>query len=149
MNDYRERFKGKTIYVIAGDSFTHNLASALSDLGLTVIGINALHHDQKTDSGNVDTLGALIETAGDIKNFTVCTKQPYIIIKELKRLRPDFLLTRHEGLTILGYKLGIPSTFEGDANISVGYDGLLRLGERLWENYITKKFNKNISHYNK
>ena len=144
---YRERFKGKTIYIIAGDSFTHNLASALTDLGLTVIGINALHHDQKTDSGNVDTLGTLIKTAGDIKNFTVCTKQPYRIVKEIKRLNPDFLITRHEGLTILGYKLGIPSTFEGDANLSVGYDGLIRLGERLWENYITRKFNKTIQEH--
>lgn len=147
LNEYRERFKGKTIYIIAGDAFTHNLANALTDLGLTVIGINALHHDQKSDSENVDTLGTLIESVGDIKSFTVCAKQPYLILKEIKRLKPDFLITRHEGLTILGYKLGIPSTFEGDANLSVGYDGLLRLGERLWENYITRKFNKNIQEH--
>lgn len=105
------------------------------------------YHDQKTDSGNVDTLGNLIEKVGDIDSFTVCTKSPYIIVKELKKLNPDFLLTRHEGLTILGYKLGIPSTFDGDANLSVGYDGLIRLGNRLWENYLTRKFNQNIQEH--
>jgi len=147
LNELRKKFEGKTIYIMAGDSFTHNLASALSDLGLKVIGINALHHDQKTDSGNVDTLGSLIDKVGDIDHFTVCTKSPYIVLKELKKLKPDFLLTRHEGLTILGYKLGIPSTFEGDANLSIGYDGLIRLGNRLWENYITRKFNQNISEH--
>ena len=147
LNSLRKKFAGKTIYVIAGDSFTHNISSALHDLGLEIIGVNALHHDQKTDSGNVDTLGALIKIAGDIKHFTVCTKQPYAIIKEIKKLNPDFLLTRHEGLTILGYKLGIPSTFEGDANLSIGYDGLIRLGERLWENYITRNFNKTIKEH--
>lgn len=147
LKEIRKKLEGKTIYVMAGDSFTNNLGAALTDLGLKVVGINALHHDQKTDSGNVDTLGDLIEKVGDIDTFTVCTKSPYIIVKELKKLNPDFLLTRHEGLTILGYKLGIPSTFEGDANLSAGYDGLLRLGNRLWENYITRKFNQNIQEH--
>lgn len=145
--EFRKKFEGKTIYIMAGDSFTHNLGAALSDLGLKVIGINALHHDQLTDSGKVDTLGELVKKVGEVDSFTVCTKSPYIIVKELKKLKPDFLLTRHEGLTILGYKLGIPSTFEGDANISVGYDGLLKLGNRLWENYVTRKFNQNIQEH--
>ncbi len=142
--ELRKQLEGKTVYVIAGDSFTHNISNALHDLGLTIIGVNALHHDQKTDSGSVDTLGSLIENVGNIESFCVCNKQPYQIVKRLRKLRPDFLLTRHEGLTILGYKLGIPSTFEGDANISAGYDGLLTLGKRLLENWQTRQFNKTI-----
>ena len=147
--ELRKELEGKSIYIIAGDSFTHNIASALHDLGLKIAGINALHHDQKTDSGNVDTLGGLIGNAGEIEEFCVCNKQPYQIVKRLMHIKPDFLLTRHEGLTILGYKLGIPSTFEGDANLSIGYEGLLSLGERLLENWRTRTFNKTIQEHSR
>ena len=119
----------------------------MKDLGLKIAGISALHHDQKSDSDEVNTLGELVKSAGEIDNFTVCNKQPYQLVKLIKKVNPDFLIIRHQGLTELGYKLGIPTIFEGDANYSVGYDGVIRLGNRLWEAYITRKFIQNVAEH--
>ncbi len=149
LNEYRDYFAGKTVFIMAGDTFAHNLANALTEIGLQVIGVNTLHHDQRTDSDKVNTLQELIKLRGDIQNFSVCNKQPARAVKKIIKLKPDFLVCRHQNLVELGYKLGIPSLLEGDANVSVGYDGLLRLGARLKEAYLTRKFNENIARHAK
>lgn len=145
LTELREKLQGKKIYIVAGDAYAQNLANAVKDLGLELIGVTALHHDQAADSKDVNTLEELVKSVGDVPNFNVCNKQPYEIVKILKNVHPDFLIVRHQGLTVLGYKLGIPTIFEGDANYTVGYDGVIRLGSRLWEAYLTRKFNENIA----
>lgn len=147
LEEYRNYFAGKTVYIMAGDTFVHNLANALTEIGLKVIGVTTLHHDQKTDSNKVNTLKELVKLRGDIENFSVCNKQPARALKKVLALKPDFLVCRHQNLVEMGYKLGIPSLLEGDANVSVGYDGLLRLGARLKEAYLTRKFNENIARH--
>ena len=143
--ELKEKLQGKKIYVIAGDAYTHNLANAVKELGLKIVGVTALHHDQRADSDEVNTLNELVGSVGEIENFNVCNKQPYELVKLLKGADPDFMIVRHQGLTVLGYKLGVPTIFEGDANYTVGYDGVVRLGERLWEAYLTRKFNENVA----
>lgn len=145
LEELREKLRGKKIYIIAGDAYTQNLANAVKDLDMEIIGVTALHHDQSADSSEVNTLNELVKSVGDVRNFNVCNKQPYEIVKILKDVHPDFMIVRHQGLTVLGYKLGVPTIFEGDANYTVGYDGVLRLGNRLWEAYLTRKFNENIA----
>lgn len=145
LKELKERFEGKSVYILAGDAYTYNLSNLVKDLGLKIAGVTALHHDQKADSGEVNILEKLVESAGDIQNFNVCNKQPYEVVKIIKKINPDYLIVRHQGLTVLGYKLGIPTIFEGDANYSIGYDGVIRLGNRLWEAYLTRKFNENVA----
>lgn len=147
IDEIREKLKGKKVYIFAGDSFAHSLANISLDLGLDLLGITTLHHDQKTDGDveGLDTLSHLIESKGDVKNFTVCNKQPYQVVKILKKLKPDLLIVRHANMTILGTKLGIPTVLEGDANISAGYDGVAKLGNRLYEVMQTKKILENIA----
>ncbi|WP_010256260.1 nitrogenase component 1 [Treponema primitia] len=137
---YKEKLKGKKVYVVSGDSFAHNLANIGKSLGLELVGATSLHHDLKTDNpDSVNTLSALIETNGDIPNFSVCNMQPYQITKILQRLKPDLLVCRHGGLTTLGSKLGIPAILEGDANYSIGYEGVVKMGRRFYEALRTKK----------
>ncbi|MBQ7265727.1 MAG: nitrogenase [Firmicutes bacterium] len=144
----KEKLQGKSVYVIMGDSFAHNMANIVKDLGLKIAGVTALHHDQHTDSDKqVNTLQELVTSNGNIENFSVCNSQPYQIIKILKKVKPDFLLIRHEHLTTLGTKLGIPTFFAGDANITVGYDGVIKLGESLYEALRTKKLIDNIAEH--
>ncbi len=145
LEELKKKLSGKKVYVIAGDAYTHNLANAVKDLGLEVAGVTALHHDQRSDSDEVNTLNSLVNSIGEIRNFNVCNKQPYELVKLLKNANPDYLIVRHQGLTVLGYKLGIPTIFEGDANYTIGYDGVIRLGNRLWEAYQTRKFNETIA----
>jgi nitrogenase molybdenum-iron protein alpha chain len=148
LQELRTKLQGKRLYVVSGDSFAHNLANIGKSLGLELAGATSLHHDLKTDNPeSVNTLNALIETNGDIPNFSVCNMQPYQVIKILERLKPDLLVCRHMGLTGLGSKLGIPTLFEGDANYSIGYEGVVKFGRRIYEALQTKKLVENISRH--
>ncbi|MDR2743521.1 MAG: nitrogenase [Treponema sp.] len=146
IEDLREKLGGKKLYITAGDSFGHNLGNVARSLGVELAGITTLHHDLLTDNpASVNSMEALVETAGDIRNFTICNLQPYQIIKILQKLKPDFLLCRHNGMNAMGAKIGIPTLFEGDANFSCGYQGIVRLGRRLYEALQTRKLVENIA----
>jgi nitrogenase molybdenum-iron protein alpha chain len=146
--ELREKLQGKRLYVVSGDSFAHNLANIGKSLGLELAGATSLHHDLRTDNpASVNTLNALIETNGDIPNFSVCNMQPYQVIKILKKLKPDLLICRHMGLTGLGSKLGIPTLFEGDANYSIGYEGVVKMGRRIYEALQTRNFVDTIARH--
>jgi len=151
LNQLRNRLKGKKLYVISGDSFAHNIANVGKDLGLEIIGANTLHHDQHTDvEGQPNTLNSLIESnGGDIPNFSVCNKQPYQLIKILQKLKPDIVIVRHNGLTTLATRIGIPVILEGDANYSIGYEGVIRMGRRIDEAIRTRKLALNIAKHSK
>lgn len=146
----RDRLAGRRVYIFAGDSYAHSISNMLLDLGLEVVGVTTFHHDQTTDSGlaETDSLGQLIAAKGDIDNFSVCDKQPYQVVKVLQNLRPDLLIVRHTNMAVIGAKLGIPTIQDGDVNISAGYDGLIKLGERLLTAWRTRRIFHNIAkHY--
>ncbi|MCR5126134.1 MAG: nitrogenase [Treponema sp.] len=141
----RNFFKGKKVYIFSGAAYAHNMASVCHDLGLEVIGITTYHHDQNYDTKDINTVKFMTDTIGNVPNYTICNKQPYQVIKFLSKLDPDFLIVRHQALTVLGYKLGIPSIMEGDSNKCVGYDGIIELGQRIQKILKTRKLYKNIA----
>jgi nitrogenase molybdenum-iron protein alpha chain len=148
IEELKIKLAGKKLFITAGDAFGHNLANVALSLGINLVGINSLHHDLQTDNPqSVNSMDALVETHGDIPNFTVCNLQPYQIIKFLKRADPDLLICRHPGLNAVGSKIGIPTLFEGDANYSSGYAGVVRLGRRLYEAFQTRKLVANIARH--
>jgi nitrogenase molybdenum-iron protein alpha chain len=148
IEELRQKLSGKRLYVVSGDSFAHNLANIGKSLGLELAGATALHHDLRTDNPeSINTLNALIMSNGDIPNFTVCNMQPYQVVKILRKLKPDLLICRHMGLTGIGSKLGIPTLFEGDANYSIGYEGVVKMGRRIYEALQTKKLVENIARH--
>jgi nitrogenase molybdenum-iron protein alpha chain len=148
LEDLREKLGGKKLYVFSGDSYAHNLANVGRCLGLEIVGITALHHDQLTDNPeSINSLNALIGSKGDVPNFSICNMQPHQVIKILQKLHPDVLLCRHPGLAAVGSKLGIPSLHEGDTNYSVGYLGTVRMGKRIYEAIQTKKLVENVARH--
>jgi nitrogenase molybdenum-iron protein alpha chain len=147
--ELKKQLEGKTLYVVAGDAYAHNLLNLTKDLGVKLIGATTLHHDQKADSDEIDSLGNLVNSINDLSNFNVCNKQPYEVLKILRNLKPDLLIVRHQGLGELGTKLGIPVIFEGDANYSIGYDGVVRMGKRLLEAVKTRKFYETVGRHTK
>ncbi len=66
------------------------------------------------------------------------------MVNMLNRLRPDVLLARHGGMTLWGAKLGIPALLIGDEHLGMGYEGLLRYGERILETIENDEFVKNL-----
>ena len=149
IEEYKKVLKGKKAYIYAGDSYSHNLSNMVKDIGMEIVGVTTLHHDQNTDDKNssLDTLKELIDSVGDIKNFSVCNKQPFIMYKILKELKPDILITRHNSIATIGTKLGIPSIRGTDANLLSCYDGVLVLGKRIIDALEANKFYKTISEH--
>lgn len=149
LEEIKKELSGLKVYIYAGDSYAHNLGSLVHDLGVEIVGMTTLHHDMRVDGNDAEhsTLQEMIDVAGDIE-VTVCNKQPYEVIKHLTRLKPDFLIVRHMNMTILAGKLGIPCIFEGEINVSAGYDGLLLTGRRIRNLIKAKRLLKTLAKYN-
>lgn len=142
----REKLKGKTAYVTAGAGHGHALLSVLRELGMEAVGAAIFHHDPLYDneSEETDQLAQSVKDYGDIPNFNICNKQEFELVNMLNRIRPDILLARHGGMTLWGAKLGIPSLLIGDEHFGMGYEGILRYGERILETMENDEFVKNL-----
>jgi nitrogenase molybdenum-iron protein alpha chain len=136
-----------TAYVTGGAAHGHALLSVLGELGIKAAGAAIFHHDPLFDNGepNNDQLAQRVADYGDVPNFNVCNKQEFELVNVLNRLRPDLLLARHGGMTLWGAKLGIPSLLIGDEHYSMGYEGLLKYGERVLETLENDEFVKNLA----
>jgi nitrogenase molybdenum-iron protein alpha chain len=143
----REQLQGKTAYVTAGAAHGHALLSVLGELGLNAAGAAIFHHDPIYDNGEPDNdqLAQRVNDYGDVPNFNVCNKQEFELVNALYKVRPDVLLARHGGMTLWGAKLGIPSLLIGDEHYAMGYEGLIRYGERILETLDNDEFVKNLA----
>jgi nitrogenase molybdenum-iron protein alpha chain len=110
-------------------------------------GAAIFHHDVDTDnpSPDFDTLGNTVRNYGDVPNYNVCNKQEFELVNQINRIRPDILLARHGGMTLWGAKFGIPSLLIGDEHYSMGYEGLVKYGERILETLENNEFVLNLS----
>jgi nitrogenase molybdenum-iron protein alpha chain len=136
-----------TAYVTGGAAHGHALLSVLGELGIKAVGAAIFHHDPLFDNGEPesDQLAQRVGDYGDVPNFNVCNKQEFELVNSLHRLRPDLLLARHGGMTLWGAKLGIPSLLIGDEHYSMGYEGLLKYGERILETLENNEFVTNLA----
>lgn len=144
---YKEKFKGKKAYVTAGAAHGHAIIALLRELGLEVIGTSIFHHDPIYDNEEKrsDVLAQDVELYGDIKNYRVCNKQAFELVNALERLKPDLMIARHDGMTLWGAKLGIPTLLVGDEQFGFGYQGVLNYASRIEEALDAIEFVTNLS----
>lgn len=142
LDDLRAKLKGKKIYIMAGDAIVQSYVSVADSLGLEVIGAVAFHHDQAYDNDyqELNTVGNMLKHIGDVENYCVTNKQPYQFTNILKEFKPDFVLVRHPGIAVVINKLGIPAFHLADPNMIIGYDGVIALGEKVYEAIRTQKY---------
>lgn len=147
LTELRQKLAGKRVFITTGSSVSQSLASIVTDLGLKIVGQASLHHHQKfdTEDERVNSLHNMIKKCGDIKPYLVCNKQPYKIVHLLRQIQPDLLMLRHETISAIGTKLGIPTYFTNDVNICIGYDGILYVGKKILQVLARKNFYRNIS----
>jgi nitrogenase molybdenum-iron protein alpha chain len=145
IKELTEKLKGKTVYVWGGDAWVMNIANIVKDFGMKLIGLNVNHHDPVMENGEREILDHFVESNGEVPNFSVCNKSPYIVIKLLSRIKPDVIIIRHWGMPIYCTKTGIPTLYEGDVNFGMGYEGVLHLGRRLVSVFKKKRFFENIA----
>jgi nitrogenase molybdenum-iron protein alpha chain len=146
IEEMRKKLEGKTAYVTAGAAHGHALLSLLGELGVKAVGAAIFHHDPIYDNfdENNDQLKQRLADYGDVPNFNVCNKQEFELVNNLNRIRPDILLARHGGMTLWGAKLGIPSLLIGDEHYGMGYEGLIKYGERILDSIENDEFVKNL-----
>ena len=145
--ELRKLLQGKKGYVSTGSAYAHGLISVLKELGVEVEGSLVFHHDPVYDSGDPrqDSLAHLVDTYGDVPNFSVSNRQQYQFYGLLQRVKPDFILIRHPGLAPLASRLGIPAAPLGDEHIALGYQGIINLGETILEILSRRKFHQKLA----
>jgi nitrogenase molybdenum-iron protein alpha chain len=144
----RKALAGKRGFVAAGASFAHGLAADLRELGIQVDGMYSFHHDPSYDSNDPrqDLLAYVVNTYGDIPNYTVSNDQHFQAYTALHRTKPDFTLFRHGGaLPLLTSHMGIPSVPIFYSNDGLAYQGLLTIGRAILRALPRKKFLDDIA----
>ncbi len=147
--DLKTKLQGKKGYVATGSAYSHGLIAVMRELGIEVNGSLVFHHDPVYDSEDPaqDSLAFLVDHYGDVENFSVSNRQQHQFYALLKRVNPDFILIRHNGLAPLASRLGIPAAPLGDEHIAVGYDGIANLGNAILEILQRRKFHEDLSRH--
>jgi nitrogenase molybdenum-iron protein alpha chain len=144
----RKALAGKKGFVAAGAAFAHGLVANLRELGVEVDGSYSFHHDPSYDSNDPrqDMLAYVVNTYGDIPNYTVSSDQQFQAYSALQRVRPDFVLSRHgNNMALLTARLGIPTLPIFYSNDGLGYDGLLTIGKGVLRVLARKAFVEDIA----
>jgi len=144
----RSALKGKKGFVAAGAAFAHGLIADLRELGVIVDDAYSFHHDPLTDSHDPqqDSLGHLVQTTGDIANFTVSPDQHFQAHAALKRANPDFVICRHTGaIATLAGRMGFPVLPIFYSNDGLGYEGLLTIGRAILRVLPRRRFYEDVA----
>ncbi|AGK97005.1 nitrogenase component 1 [Clostridium pasteurianum] len=149
IDELKEKLKGVRGFVATGSAYAHGIITVLKELGIEVNGSVVFHHDPVYDGGNEeqDTLKFLVDNYGDVEHFTVSKTQQFQFYGILRRVSPDFIIIRHNGLAPLAAKVGIPAFPLGDEHLPFGYQGIIRMGEALLEVLAHKKFGENLKRH--
>jgi nitrogenase molybdenum-iron protein alpha chain len=143
--ELKEFLQGKTVYVWGGDAWAMNIINIVRDFGMQLIGFNLNHHDVRMDSNPEEVLlDHFINVNGNVENTSICNKQPFIVHKILKAVKPDVVVLRHGGDPVVCAKAGVPTLYEGDVNWGIGYEGILHLGRRLKAVFKKKRFFEHV-----
>lgn len=143
----RPKLEGLKGYVATGSAYAHGLICVLRDIGIKVDGSLVFHHDPVYDSEDPkqDSLAHLIEHYGDVEYFTVGNRQQYQFYNLLQRVKPDFIIIRHNGLAPLAARLGVPAIPLGDEHHALGYQGMINMGESILAVLQHRKFHQDIA----
>lgn len=146
LEQLREKLKGVKGFIATGSAYAHAIIGVLRELNVEVDTSLLFHHDPVYDSQDPkqDSLAHLVDNYGDV-NIAIGNRQQYQFYALLKRVKPDFIIIRHNGLAPLASKLGIPSIPLGDEHHPLGYQGILNLGESILDVLAQKKFHQDLA----
>ena len=145
----KEKLKGLKGYIATGSAYAHGILTILRELGIQVDGSMVFHHDPVYDSQDPreDTLAHLVDNYGDVDHIAIGNRQQYQFYALLQRVKPDFIIIRHNGLAPLAARLGIPAIPLGDEHIAIGYQGMLSLGESILDVLAHRKYHQDIAEH--
>ncbi|HWQ73985.1 MAG TPA: nitrogenase component 1 [Syntrophomonas sp.] len=140
---YRSFFKGKRVFISAGEFRALATANLLHDLGFDIAGVRSYHHDE---FANVEYEKLLKNTREDLV-INIANAQPFEEANLLTALKPDLFLGHWNGNST-ATKLGIPSHVIYNTGLAyIGYRGAFALARRLYRQLSNPAFNRNLSQY--
>lgn len=141
IEQFREFFKGKKVFVSAGEFRALSTSLLLEELGFEIAGIRSYHHDAFADT----EYEKLNKSAKSDYVVNIANVQPFEEANLLKKIKPDLFLGHTNG-NATAAKLGIPTHpiyYSGLAYI--GYGGVFQLAKRLYRLLKNPAFNRNLS----
>jgi nitrogenase molybdenum-iron protein alpha chain len=139
---FREFFRGKRVFVNAGEFRALATAGLLVELGFEIAGIRSFHHDEFA-LGEYEKLQKI---AGDFP-FNIANCQPFEEANLLKRIKPDLFLGHWNGNSTAA-KLGIPSHVIYNTGLAyIGYRGAYEIARRLRRQLSNPVFAQKLGKY--
>jgi nitrogenase molybdenum-iron protein alpha chain len=141
LEEFTSLFKGKKVFVSAGEFRALVTAQLLGELGFQVVGIRSFHHDSFAE-GEYAKLAA---ATGSDYPVDIADVQPFEEVNLLKRTRPDLFMGHANGNSTAA-KLGIAtSTIYNTGLAYIGYRGVYEIARRLWRQLKNPSYNRNLS----
>lgn len=141
VDEIKIKLAGKRIFICGGTGRSFAAAALISDFGMELVGLETPTYDK---DAQID-----IEYLNEIqKNYVVdiANMEPFEQVNLLNRLKPDVFL----GVPSWAAKLGFPTTHVLDMKRpTMGYDGMLYLGNKIIDQLSNPGFNQNLSKHTK
>lgn len=137
----RERLQGKRVFICGGTGRSFAAAALVEDFGMELVGLETPTYDQDAQEDIEYLNGIHKDFVIDIANM-----QPFEQVNLLSKLKPDAFI----GIPSWAAKLGIPTTHVLDfKRPTMGYDGLLFLGNKIADQLENPGFNKKLAAHKK
>ncbi|MDR1951978.1 MAG: nitrogen fixation protein NifE [Elusimicrobiota bacterium] len=135
----KSRLEGKRVFVCGGTGRSFAAALLIEDFGMKLVGLETPVYDGDAQ----DDIQYLNKIYGDFI-VDIANMQPFEQVNIVKRLKPDLFI----GVPHWSARLGIPTThiLEGKRP-TMGYDGILYLGNKIADQMENPGFNKKLSKY--
>ena len=141
LDEFRPLFKGKTVFISAGEFRALATARLVQEIGLEVVGIRSFHHDAFADV----EYAKLAKEAKSNYTVDIANVQPFEEANMLRRLKPDLFLGHANG-NMTASKLGIATHVIYHTGLAyIGYRGVYELARRLHRQLKNPAYNRNLA----
>jgi nitrogenase molybdenum-iron protein alpha chain len=133
----RQRLQGKRVFICGGTGRSFAAAALIDDFGMELVGLETPTYDADAQVDIEYLNGIHKDFVVDIANM-----QPFEQVNLINKLKPDVFI----GVPSWAAKLGIPTTHVLDMKRpTMGYDGLLYLGNKVADQLQNPGFNVKLA----
>ena len=141
VQEIRGRLQGKRVFICGGTGRSFAAAALIDDFGMELAGLETPTYDRDAQDDIEYLNGIHPDYVVDVANM-----QPFEQVNLLNRLKPDAFI----GVPDWAAKLGYPTTHVLDGKRpTMGYDGLLYVGNKIADQLQNPGFNVKLSQHSK
>lgn len=139
--ELKKRLQGTRVFICGGTGRSFAAAALIDDFGMELVGLETPTYDEDAQVDIEYLNGIHKDFVVDIANM-----QPFEQVNLINKLQPDAFI----GVPEWAAKLGIPTTHVLDGKRpTMGYDGLLFLGNKIADQLQNPGFNKKLAQHAK